>query len=423
MLLLNYIRDNKAYVIKQLAIKNFDAAAIVDEVIELDNLRKKTQKELDDSLSESNKLAKEIGNLYKTGQRDKAEEAKTKSANLKKNAKELESTLNETVSSLNNKLVELPNVPHISVPPGKSDTDNELIYEEGTIPELYANAVPHWELASKYNIIDFDLGSKVTGAGFPFYLGKGARLQRALINFFLDEALDQDYLEYQPPLLINADSGYGTGQLPDKEGQMYFVNEDNLYLIPTAEVPITNIYRNVILKEDDFPIKNVAYSNCFRREAGSYGKDVRGLNRLHQFDKIEIVQIQHPDKSYETLEQMKDQIADLLRKLELPFRIVRLCGGDLSFTSALTYDFEVFSTAQKRWLEVSSVSNFENFQSNRLKLRFKDKDGKSKLAHTLNGSALALPRIVAALLENNQTEDGIVIPEALRSYTKFDIIN
>ncbi|RLD75256.1 MAG: serine--tRNA ligase [Bacteroidetes bacterium] len=423
MLLINYIRDNKAYVVKQLAIKNFDATIIVDEVIELDDLRKKTQKELDDRLAESNKLAKEIGNLYKTGQRDKAEEAKAKSAELKTASKELDEVLSNTVSSLNNKLIELPNVPHTSVPVGNSDADNELIYEEGTIPELHENAIPHWELASKYNIIDFDLGSKVTGAGFPFYLGKGARLQRALINFFLDEALEQDYLEYQPPLLINSDSGYGTGQLPDKEGQMYFVGEDNLYLIPTAEVPITNIYRNVILKEDDFPIKNVAYSNCFRREAGSYGKDVRGLNRLHQFDKIEIVQIQHPDKSYETLEQMKDQIANLLRKLELPFRIVRLCGGDLSFTSALTYDFEVFSAAQKRWLEVSSVSNFENFQSNRLKLRFKDKDGKSQLAHTLNGSALALPRIVAALLENNQTVDGIMIPEALRSYTRFNIIN
>ena len=423
MLLINYIKDNKAHVIKQLAIKNFDATIIVDEVIELDTLRKKTQKELDDKLAESNKLAKEIGNLYKTGQRDKAEEAKAKSAELKTTSKKLDEVLSNTVSSLNNKLIELPNVPHPSVPKGNSDADNELIYEEGTIPELPDTAIPHWELASKYNIIDFDLGSKVTGAGFPFYLGKGARLQRALINFFLDEALEQDYLEYQPPLLINSDSGFGTGQLPDKEGQMYFVGEDNLFLIPTAEVPITNIYRNVILKEDDFPIKNVAYSNCFRREAGSYGKDVRGLNRLHQFDKIEIVQIQHPDKSYETLEQMKDQIANLLRKLELPFRIVRLCGGDLSFTSALTYDFEVFSAAQKRWLEVSSVSNFENFQSNRLKLRFKDKEGKSQLAHTLNGSALALPRIVAALLENNQTENGILIPEALRSYTKFDIIN
>ncbi len=423
MLLINYIRDNKAHVVKQLAIKNFDATIIVDEVIELDNLRKKSQKELDDNLAESNKLAKEIGNLYKTGQREKAEEAKSQTAELKVTTKKLEELLDTTVKNLNSKLIELPNVPHNSVPAGNSDADNELIYEEGKIPELPENAIPHWELASKYNIIDFDLGSKVTGAGFPFYLGKGARLQRALINFFLDEALEQDYLEYQPPLLINSDSGYGTGQLPDKEGQMYFVGEDKLYLIPTAEVPITNIYRNVILKESDFPIKNVAYSNCFRREAGSYGKDVRGLNRLHQFDKIEIVQIQHPDKSYETLEQMKDQIANLLRKLELPFRIVRLCGGDLSFTSALTYDFEVFSAAQKRWLEVSSVSNFENFQSNRLKLRFKNKEGKSQLAHTLNGSALALPRIVAALLENNQTDNGIVIPEAIRSYTKFDIIN
>ena len=423
MLLINYIRDNKAHVVKQLAIKNFDATIIVDEVIELDNLRKKSQKELDDNLAESNKLAKEIGNLYKTGQREKAEKAKSQTAELKVTTKKLEELLDTTVKNLNSKLIELPNVPHNSVPAGNSDADNELIYEEGKIPELPENAIPHWELASKYNIIDFDLGSKVTGAGFPFYLGKGARLQRALINFFLDEALEQDYLEYQPPLLINSDSGYGTGQLPDKEGQMYFVGEDKLYLIPTAEVPITNIYRNVILKESDFPIKNVAYSNCFRREAGSYGKDVRGLNRLHQFDKIEIVQIQHPDKSYETLEQMKDQIANLLRKLELPFRIVRLCGGDLSFTSALTYDFEVFSAAQKRWLEVSSVSNFENFQSNRLKLRFKNKEGKSQLAHTLNGSALALPRIVAALLENNQTDNGIVIPEAIRSYTKFDIIN
>jgi len=423
MLLVNYIRNNKEYVVKQLAIKNFKADKIVDEVIELDNTRKKTQKNLDDILSESNSLAKEIGNLYKTGQREQAEEAKTRSVELKLQAKEIEQLLNATVSGLNNKLIELPNVPHPSVPNGKSDADNELVYEEGTMPVLADDAIPHWELAAKYNIIDFDLGSKVTGAGFPFYLGQGARLQRALINFFLDEALDNGYLEYQPPLLVNSDSGYGTGQLPDKEGQMYFVNEDNLYLIPTAEVPITNIYRNVILKENDFPIKNVAYSNCFRREAGSYGKDVRGLNRLHQFDKIEIVQIQHPDKSYETLELMKDHITNLLRKLELPFRIVRLCGGDLSFTSALTYDFEVFSAAQKRWLEVSSVSNFESFQSNRLKLRFKDKDGKSKLAHTLNGSALALPRIVAALLENNQTTDGIVIPEALRAYTRFDIID
>jgi seryl-tRNA synthetase len=423
MLQLNYIRENKDEIIKRLAVKNFDASVIVNEVIELDDLRKKTQKELDDTLAESNKLAKEIGNLYSTGQREKAEESKAMSISLKATAKDLEQKLNNTVIKLNNSLIELPNIPHHSVTPGKSDADNVLIYEEGEIPNLHDGALPHWDLASKYQIIDFDLGSKVTGAGFPFYRGKGARLQRALINFFLDEAINQGYLEYQPPLLINADSGYGTGQLPDKEGQMYLVNEDNLYLIPTAEVPITNIYRDVILKEDDIPVKNVAYSNCFRREAGSYGKDVRGLNRLHQFDKVEIVQVQHPDKSYNTLEEMKDQIADLLRKLKLPFRIVRLCGGDLSFTSALTYDFEVFSAAQERWLEVSSVSNFENFQANRLKLRFKDKSGKSKLAHTLNGSALALPRIVAALLENNQTPEGIVIPEVLRSYTKFDIID
>ncbi|MBC8321309.1 MAG: serine--tRNA ligase [Bacteroidetes bacterium] len=423
MLQLNYIRENKADIIKRLAIKNFDAAEIVDHVIKFDDLRKITQKELDDILSTSNKLAKEIGNLYSSEQHEKAEEAKEESINLKKTAKELEQKLNDTVNNLNSFLIELPNIPHNSVPSGKSDADNELMHEEGVIPELAEGSLPHWDLASKYNIIDFDLGSKVTGAGFPFYRGKGARLQRALINFFLDEALAQDYIEYQPPLLINSDSGFGTGQLPDKEGQMYFISEDDLYLIPTAEVPITNIYRNTILKEDDFPIKNVAYSSCFRREAGSYGKDVRGLNRLHQFDKVEIVQVQHPDKSYNTLEEMKDQIAALLRKLELPFRIVRLCGGDLSFASALTYDFEVFSAAQKRWLEVSSVSNFENFQANRMKLRFKDENGKSRLAHTLNGSALALPRIVAALLENNQSELGIVIPEVLRSYTRFDIID
>jgi seryl-tRNA synthetase len=317
----------------------------------------------------------------------------------------------------------LPNIPHESVPRGNTDADNEIVYEEGKWPSLTDDAQPHWELAAQYKIIDFDLGSKVTGAGFPFYRGKGARLQRALINFFLDEALDAGYLEYQPPLLVNEDSGYGTGQLPDKEGQMYYVNEDNLYLIPTAEVPITNIYRNVILKASDFPIKNVAYSNCFRREAGSYGKDVRGLNRLHQFDKVEIVQIQHPDKSYETLEEMKEHVTGLLRKLELPFRIVKLCGGDLSFTSALTFDFEVYSAAQKKWLEVSSVSNFESYQANRMKLRYKDEHGKTHLAHTLNGSALALPRIVAALLENNQTPDGIMIPEALRRYTGFDKID
>jgi seryl-tRNA synthetase len=423
MLQLHFIRDNKDYVIERLSIKNFDAAELVEEIIKLDNDRRSTQKNLDDNLAMSNQLSKEIGSLFKEGKREQAEEVRKKSTELKSVVKDLEQALQQIEKSLNEKLIELPNLPHSSVKAGKSDTDNETVYEEGEIPVLEENALPHWELASKYDIIDFDLGSKVTGAGFPFYKGKGARLQRALINFFLDEALKQDYIEYQPPLLINEDSGFGTGQLPDKEGQMYFVGEDNLYLIPTAEVPITNIYRNVILKEDDLPIKNVAYSNCFRREAGSYGKDVRGLNRLHQFDKVEIVQISTPEKSYEVLEEMKAHVAELLRKLELPFRILRLCGGDVSFASALTYDFEVYSAAQKRWLEVSSVSNFENFQSNRMKLRYKSKEGKSILAHTLNGSALALPRIVAAMLENNQTPEGIMIPELLKNYTGFKKID
>ncbi|MCB2206916.1 MAG: serine--tRNA ligase [Bacteroidetes bacterium] len=423
MLQLHFIRDNKDYVIERLSIKNFDAAELVEEIISLDNDRRSTQKNLDDNLAMSNQLSKEIGNLFKEGKKSEAEEVRKKSTELKSVVKDLEQTLQQIEKSLNEKLVELPNLPHESVKAGKSENDNEIVYEEGEIPMLAENALPHWELASKYDIIDFDLGSKVTGAGFPFYKGKGARLQRALINFFLDEALKQDYIEYQPPLLINEDSGFGTGQLPDKEGQMYFVGEDKLYLIPTAEVPITNIYRNVILKEDDLPIKNVAYSNCFRREAGSYGKDVRGLNRLHQFDKVEIVQISTPEKSYEILEEMKAHVSALLRKLELPFRILRLCGGDVSFASALTYDFEVYSAAQKRWLEVSSVSNFENFQSNRMKLRYKSKEGKSILAHTLNGSALALPRIVAAMLENNQSSEGIAIPELLRNYTGFEKID
>ncbi len=423
MLELQRIRENKEYVIKHLAVKNFEARELVEAIIELDKNRRSIQKQLDDSLSKSKQLAKTIGNYFKTGEKEKAEAARQESIQLKAQVKSLGDSLDTTIENLNRKLVELPNLPHPSVPLGKSDADNEEVYREGALPDLPANAIPHWELADKYKIIDFDLGSKVTGAGFPFYRGKGARLQRALINFFLDEAIDAGYLEYQPPLLINEASGFGTGQLPDKEGQMYYVGVDKLYLIPTAEVPITNIYRNVIVKEDDLPLKNVAYSNCFRREAGSYGKDVRGLNRLHQFDKVEIVQIQHPDKSYDTLEEMKEHVANLLRKLELPFRIVRLCGGDLSFTSALTFDFEVFSAAQKRWLEVSSVSNFENYQANRMKLRFKDKNGKTHLAHTLNGSALALPRIVAALLENNQSDEGIRIPKALQSYTGYNIIN
>lgn len=423
MLQLNFIRENKDSVIERLSIKNFDASELVEDIIRLDNERRSTQKNLDDNLATSNQLSKEIGNLFKEGKKEQAEEVRKKSTELKSVVKDMEQALQLIEKTLNEKLIELPNMPHETVKAGKSDTDNEIVFEEGDLPVLAEDALPHWDLASKYDIIDFDLGSKVTGAGFPFYKGKGARLQRALINFFLDEALKQDYIEYQPPLLINEDSGYGTGQLPDKEGQMYFVEEDNLYLIPTAEVPITNIYRNVILKADDLPIKNVAYSNCFRREAGSYGKDVRGLNRLHQFDKVEIVQIATPEKSYEILDEMKDYVADLLRKLELPFRILRLCGGDISFTAALTYDFEVYSAAQKRWLEVSSVSNFENFQANRMKLRYKSKEGKSTLAHTLNGSALALPRIVAAMLENNQSPKGILIPELLRSYTGFDKID
>jgi seryl-tRNA synthetase len=341
----------------------------------------------------------------------------------KKNAKELEEKLTEIESGLTTLLLQLPNPPHLSVKKGKSAEDNEIVGTHGEIPILHENALPHWDLAAKYDLIDFELGNKITGAGFPVYKGKGAKLQRALINFFLDSAIENGYNEVQPPLMVNEASAYGTGQLPDKDGQMYFVQKDNLYLIPTAEVPITNLYRDVILKEKDFPVKNAAYSACFRREAGSYGKDVRGLNRLHQFDKVEIVQIQHPDKSYETLEEMREYVAGLLRKLELPYRILKLCGGDMSFTSALTYDMEVYSAAQKRWLEVSSVSNFESYQANRMKLRFKSESGKTLFAHTLNGSALALPRIVASLLENNQTPEGIKIPVLLQKYTGFEIIN
>ncbi len=416
------LKTHKDQIIERLKIKNFDASELIPEIIALDDQRKATQKELDDCLAEANKLAKEIGMLFKQGKKDEATAARERSGELKANSKELSEKLESTKSELESKMLLLPNVPHPSVVPGKSEEDNEIVDSEGNIPELHAKALPHWELASKYDIIDFELGNKVTGAGFPFYKGQGARLQRALINFFLDEARDAGYTEIQPPLLVNEASGYGTGQLPDKDGQMYHVGLDNLYLIPTAEVPVTNIYRNVMLKEADLPVKNTAYSNCFRREAGSYGSDVRGLNRLHQFDKVEIVEIQHPDKSYETLESMKAHVAHLLRKLELPFRILRLCGGDTSFTAALTYDFEVYSAAQKKWLEVSSVSNFEDFQANRMKLRFKDNDGKTQLAHTLNGSALALPRIVAALLENMQTEDGIRIPVALQNYTGFETI-
>lgn len=423
MLQINSLRENKEKVISLLTVKNFDASDLIDKIIQLDDRRRETQKMLDEQLASSNRMAKEIGQLFKTGKAEEANRLKQQTAVLKQSSKKYSEELESIVKILTEAVVELPNVPHSSVPIGNSEKDNDLIFEEGKLPVLDDNAKPHWELAKDYDIIDFDLGSKVTSAGFPFYKGKGARFQRALINFFLNEALENGYTEIQPPLFVNEKSAYGTGQLPDKEGQMYHITEDNFYLIPTAEVPLTNIYRDVILKEGDFPIKNTAYSSCFRREAGSYGKDVRGLNRLHQFDKVEIVQIQHPNKSYETLEIMKDYVASLLRKLELPFRIVRLCGGNLSFTAALTYDFEVYSAAQKMWLEVSSVSNFESFQANRMKLRFKGKDGKTQLAHTLNGSALALPRIVAALLEHNQTSEGIKIPKALQSYTGFELIN
>jgi seryl-tRNA synthetase len=423
MLVVSKIRADKDRVIEGLKIKNFKHIEILDEIIALDDKRKELQKKLDDTLAESKSIAKEIGMLFKTGKIEEANQKKARTGELKELSKSLNEELNATAAALTEKLLQVPNIPHESVPAGNSDEDNEILKNVGEIPEMDEKALPHWELAEKYDIIDFKLGNKITGAGFPVYKGKGARLQRALINFFLDEAEAADYREVQPPLMVNEDSGYGTGQLPDKEGQMYHVGVDNLYLIPTAEVPITNIYRNEIVNKDDFPIRNTAYSQCFRREAGSYGKDVRGLNRLHQFDKVEIVVIEHPEKSYERLEEMSEYIQSLLRKLELPYRVLRLCGGDLSFTSALTYDMEVYSAAQKRWLEVSSVSNFVDYQANRLKLRFKDDNGKTHLAHTLNGSALALPRIVAALLENNQTPEGIKIPEALVPYTGFDLIN
>jgi len=423
MLQLNIINEEPRKVVELLNIKNFDAGTLVAEIQDLDRRRRETQKKLDDGLSQAKLLAKEIGMLYKSGKGDEANALKEKTATLKKETQALGSTLEEIKKVLDEKLIQLPNLPHPSVPAGNSENDNELVDLKDKEVILADDAIPHWELAKKYDIIDFDLGSKVTGAGFPFYKNQGARLQRALINFFLDEGMKAGYTEFQPPLFVNEDSAYGTGNLPDKEGQMYHIGEDNLYAIPTAEVPITNIYRDVILGKDEIPIKNVAYSNCFRREAGSYGKDVRGLNRLHQFDKVEIVQICHPDNSYKTLEEMRNYVASLLEKLELPYRILKLCGGDISFTSAMTYDFEVYSAAQKRWLEVSSVSNFEAFQSNRMKLRFRDEDGKTRLAHTLNGSALALPRIVAALLENNQSETGIAIPEALQTYTGFKEIS
>lgn len=423
MLQTGIIRENPQDIVERLTIKNFDAAALVEKIIHIDTARREMQKKLDDTLAEANGIAKEIGGLFKSGKANEAAALKERSVELKNISKEFSEELQKAEKELNDTLVLLPNLPHPSIPKGKGADENLIVHEEGSIPVLDKNALAHWDIAVKYNIIDFETGVKISGAGFPVYRGKGARLQRALINFFLDNAVAAGYSECQPPFVVNEDSAYGTGQLPDKEGQMYFVSADNLYLIPTAEVPITNIYRDVILKAGDFPVKNTAYSACFRREAGSYGKDVRGLNRLHQFDKVEIVQITSPEKSYATLEEMKGYVATLLRKLELPFRIVKLCGGDMSFASAWTYDFEVYSAAQQKWLEVSSVSNFETFQSNRMKLRYKDSDGKTKLAHTLNGSALALPRIVAALLENNQTAEGIKMPEALKNYTGFEIIN
>jgi seryl-tRNA synthetase len=423
MLALQTIRENPEEVLRLLAIKNYDGKEIIQTILSLDDKRKETQKMLDDNLAQSNGLAREIGKLYKSGKTAEANQLKVKTSELKELAKDLSATFETTKKELEEVLLKVPNLPHPSIPPGKTPADNEVIHQEGIIPDLQESAVPHWDLASQYDLIDFALGNKISGAGFPVYKGRGARLQRALINFFLDRAIAEGYKEIQPPYLVNAASGYGTGQLPDKDGQMYYVPLDDLYLIPTAEVPVTNLYRDIILKESDFPIKNVAYSSCFRREAGSYGKDVRGLNRLHQFDKVEIVQISHPEKSYEILEEMVTYVSGLLRSLELPFRILKLCGGDISFTSAMTYDMEVYSAAQKRWLEVSSISNFESYQANRMKLRYKDETSKTQLAHTLNGSALALPRVVAALLENNQTVEGIKIPEALTSYTGFKLID
>ena len=422
MLPIQTIRENPEEVIRRLAIKNFDGKEIIQAILSLDDKRKEIQKMLDEDLAQSNALAKEIGILFKSGKTAEANLLKEKTAGLKEHARDLNTSFENIKKELEESLVKVPNLPHPSVPPGKTPEDNEIVHREGAMPDLPDGAVPHWDLAATYDLIDFALGNKISGAGFPVYKGKGARLQRALINFFLEQAIDAGYQEIQPPYLVNAASGYGTGQLPDKDGQMYYVPLDELYLIPTAEVPVTNLYRDVILKESDLPVKNVAYSSCFRREAGSYGKDVRGLNRLHQFDKVEIVQIALPTKSYEVLEEMRAHVSRLLQLLELPFRIVKLCGGDMSFTSAMTYDMEVYSAAQKRWLEVSSISNFETFQSNRMKLRYKDESGKIHLAHTLNGSALALPRIVAALLENNQTGSGIRIPKSLVKYTGFEII-
>ena len=423
MLTLNLLREKTDEVIRRLQVKNFNAKSLVEDIITLDEKRRSTQNKLDGIQSELNTVSREIGGLIKSNRQEEADVKKNLTIQLKKEIESLATSLANNESTLKNLLIKLPNLPSESVPSGNGAEGNVVEREGGEMPQLAAEALPHWDLAKIYDIIDFDLGNKLTGAGFPVYKGQGSKLQRALINFFLDENIKAGYLEVMPPLMVNEDSGFGTGQLPDKDAQMYHVTLDNFYLIPTAEVPITNIYRDVILESKDLPVKNTAYTPCFRREAGSYGKDVRGLNRLHQFDKVEIVQIQHPDKSYNTLDEMVRHVEGLVKKLELPYRIVRLCGGDMSFTSALTFDFEVFAGAQKRWLEVSSVSNFESFQANRLKLRFREEGSKKPLlAHTLNGSSLALPRIVAALLENNQTPEGIIIPQVLQPYTGFRII-
>lgn len=423
MIQLTYIRENKDDVIARLAVKNIDAKETIEDIIRLDAEKRKHQTELETLLAEQNTLAKQIGEMMKSGKKAEADDLRNRSTAIKEMAKGLEEKQVELEKQVTDLIIRLPNLPSPVVPKGKTAEDNEVVFLDETYhPKLPDNALPHWELAAKYDIIDFELGNKITGAGFPVYKGQGARLQRALINFFLDQATRAGYNEVQPPILINEESGFGTGQLPDKEGQMYHVGIDNLYLIPTAEVPVTNIFRDSIVKAEELPIRCTAYTPCFRREAGSYGAHVRGLNRLHQFDKVEIVQIAHPDKSYEILEEMRHYVAGLLKMLELPFRTLKLCGGDMSFASALTYDMEVWSAAQQRWLEVSSVSNFESFQANRLKLRYREGNNKPVIAHTLNGSALALPRIVAALLENNQMEDGIRIPAVLIPYTGFDKI-
>ncbi|WP_299115067.1 serine--tRNA ligase [uncultured Winogradskyella sp.] len=423
MLQVAFIREHKEDVITRLAKRNIDAAEMINNAIALDEERRALQTKLDSTKAESNTLSKEIGNLFKSGEAQKANLLKEKTTQLKETTKTLEQELNDKADALTELLYKIPNVPHISVPEGNSDEDNEEIYSEGDIPKLFDGALPHWELAKKYDIIDFELGNKITGAGFPVYKGKGARLQRALIAYFLDKNTDAGYTEYQLPHLVNEASGFGTGQLPDKEGQMYHVTADNLYLIPTAEVPGTNLFRDTLLNESDLPIGVTGYTPCFRREAGSYGAHVRGLNRLHQFDKVEIIRVEHPDNSYKAFDGMIEHVKSILKELKLPYRILKLCGGDVTFASALTYDFEVFSTAQDRWLEISSVSNFETFQANRLKLRYKNSNGKNELCHTLNGSSLALPRVLAGILENYQTEEGIKIPDVLVPYTGFDMIS